>query len=286
MKPKKAENGYREYSKNDVALLNEISLYRNLDISIKDIKGIISSESKKNMLYKVLEEKQKKEIQLKMQQKYLEIIIESDFNESSVKAVKNEIVKVEKMTGEYIRRELMRAFPSGLGIYIKYHFSSYLNEPLDTVEKQNAWTKIVNFLDSVPEIKIPKIIKIGYENASDEMFKRVNENALNEINKLFSATNEELEVYKKKLLDGIEKEQDESLFKRMSPYYKYKKQLNEFFNSSGYYDVFIPNMKIISKDYKEYHDNLLTLNKKLSKEIGIMYDDNMRIIASKSNNLK
>lgn len=286
MKPKKAENGYREYSKNDVALLNEISLYRNLDISIKDIKGIISSESKKNMLYKVLEEKQKKEIQLKMQQKYLEIIIESDFNESSVKAVKNEIVKVEKMTGEYIRRELMRAFPSGLGIYIKYHFSSYLNEPLDTVEKQNAWTKIVDFLDSVPEIKIPKIIKIGYENASDEMFKRVNENALNEINKLFSATNEELEVYKKKLLDGIEKEQDESLFKRMSPYYKYKKQLNEFFNSSGYYDVFIPNMKIISKDYKEYHDNLLTLNKKLSKEIGIMYDDNMRIIASKSNNLK
>ena len=35
---RKGNNGYREYSKEDIALLNEISLYRKLDIAIKDIK--------------------------------------------------------------------------------------------------------------------------------------------------------------------------------------------------------------------------------------------------------
>lgn len=38
IKPRKCSNGYREYSEDDIALLNEISLYRKLDISIKDKK--------------------------------------------------------------------------------------------------------------------------------------------------------------------------------------------------------------------------------------------------------
>lgn len=38
IKPKKNNNGYREYSDKHIALLNEISLYRKLDISIKDKK--------------------------------------------------------------------------------------------------------------------------------------------------------------------------------------------------------------------------------------------------------
>lgn len=50
-------------------LLNEISLYRKLDIPIKDIKTIIISKDKKQLLYNVMEEKHKREIQLKMQKK-------------------------------------------------------------------------------------------------------------------------------------------------------------------------------------------------------------------------
>lgn len=38
IKPKKNMNGYRDYTLEDVRLLNEIFLYRKLDISIKDIK--------------------------------------------------------------------------------------------------------------------------------------------------------------------------------------------------------------------------------------------------------
>ena len=281
LKPKKGSNGYREYLESDIVLLNEISLYRKLDIPIKDIKIIIKSKDKNTTLNNVMEEKLKKEIQLKMQKSYLERIMMSDFNETVISELNEEIINIEKSNGEFIRKELMRAFPSGLGRYLAYHFKPYLNEPLDTVDKYRAWIEIVDFLDNMPEIKIPRIIEIGYKNTSNEMHEQLNENMRNEMNKMFNATEEELEEYKKKLLTNIEKLNDESLLKVLNPFYKFKKQINDFFSSSGYYDIFLPNMKIISSDYREYHDKLTELNNRLSKELGIKYDENMRVIIVK-----
>ena len=283
IKPIKSDNGYRNYSQEDIALLNEISLYRKLDISIKDIKVIIKSRDKKDIINNIIKDKQNKEIQIKMQKRYLEEIIENNFDRISIKQLNDEIIESEKNNGEFIKRELIRAFPDGMGKYLAYHFAPYLNEPIDTPDKYEAWINIVEFLDNVPEIKIPRFIQIGYENISDEKSKKINDDTRNEINNMLNAEGEELEKYKQKLLDNIEKQNDKSLLKVMNPFYKFKKQLNEFFNSSGYYDIFLPNMKILSSEYKEYHDKLTKLNDKLSKELGIKYDENMRVIISKDN---
>lgn len=276
--PKKNNNGYREYSDKHIALLNEISLYRKLDISIKDIKKIINSNNKKAILNIIIKDKQKREIEIKMQKVYLDRIINGDLNEQSIKGLNEEIINNEKNSCEFIKKELKRAFPSGLGLYLSYHFAPYLNEPVDTKEKYNAWIKIVEFLDNVPDIKIPKIIQLGYDNMSEDMQKQMANNVHNEVTNMLNAEGEELEEYKKKIIENIEKQNDNSLLKRMNPYLKYKKQLNEFFSSSGYYDIFLPNIKILSSEYKEYHDKLTKLNEKLSKELGIKYDENMRII--------
>ena len=283
IKPIKSDNGYRNYSQEDIALLNEISLYRKLDISIKDIKVIIKSRDKKDIINNIIKDKQNKEIQIKMQKRYLEEIIENNFDRISIKQLNDEIIESEKNNGEFIKRELIRAFPDGMGKYLVYHFAPYLNEPIDTPDKYEAWINIVEFLDNVPEIKIPRFIQIGYENISDEISKKINDDTRNEINNMLNAEGEELEKYKQKLLDNIEKQNDKSLLKVMNPFYKFKKQLNEFFNSSGYYDIFLPNRKILSSEYKEYHDKLIKLNDKLSKELGIKYDENMRIIISRDN---
>ncbi|WP_343009904.1 MerR family transcriptional regulator [Clostridium celatum] len=283
LKPKKSNNGYREYSEEDIALLNEISLYRKLDIAIKDIKVIVKSKDKKYIINNIIKDKQNKEIQIRMQKRCLEKIIENNFEKITIKELNDEIIEIEKNNGEFIKRELIRAFPGGLGKYLAYHFAPYLNESLDTPDKYEAWINIVEFLDNVPEIKIPRFIQIGYENINDEMAKKISAGTRNEINNMLNAEGEELEKYKQKLLDNIEKQNDKSLLKVMNPFYKFKKQLNEFFNSSGYYDIFLPNMKILSSEYKEYHDKLIKLNDKLSKELGIKYDENMRIIISRDN---
>lgn len=278
IKPIKGYNGYREYTKEDIELLNEISLYRKLDISLKDIKVIIKSKDKKSVLRNIIQEKQKQEMHIKMQKIYLERIIENEFTNECIGELNAEIIANEKNSGDFIRKELIRVFPSGIGKYLAYHFSPYLNEPLDTKEKYRAWIEIVEFLDSVPEIKIPKFIELGYGNMTDDMYKSINEGIKNEINNMLNAEGEELEAYKKKILDSIDRQNHKSLRKFMNPYNKFKKQLNEFFISSGYYDIFIPNMKILSSDYREYQDKLVELNELMSKEMGIKYDENMNII--------
>lgn len=274
----KSINGYREYSMEAVALLNQISLYRKLDIGIKDIKILLRTEDKAKILKNIIEEKQKKEMQIKMQKIYLDKIINNNFNDEYIKELNEEIIETEKNNGEFIKRELVRAFPSGLGKYLAHHFGPYLNEPMDTLEKYKAWLNIVEFLDNVPEIKIPKFFEAAYENTTDEMQKQIAEGVKEEINNMLKAEGEELEAYKKKILESIEKQNDKSLLKLMNPFNKFKKELNEFFTSSGYYDIFIPSMKILSSEYAEYHNNLMALNELMCKELGIKYDENMRIV--------
>lgn len=278
IKTKKNNSGYRQYSIEDITLLNEISLYRKLDIGINDIKIILNNTDKKKILNSIIQEKQKKEIQIKIQKKYLNKIISSDFSDESIKELNAEIIEIEKSNGEFIRRELARVFPGGLGKYLSYHFGPYLNEPIDTIDKYKAWVNIVEFLDNVPEIKIPRIIEIGYENTTNEMRKQMINGVSEEINNMLNAKGEELEEYKKKILESIDKQNEKSLLKIIKPFNKFKKQLNEFFNSSGYYDIFIPNMKILSNEYRDYHNKLMELNELMCKELGIKYDENMKII--------
>lgn len=281
IKPSKDSSGYRDYTNEDIIILNEVALYRKLDISIKEIKLIINSNDKRVILNKIIVDKRKKELQMKMQNIYLDRIIESGFGENEISALNKEIINEEKNSGEFIKKELKRAFPSGLGLYLSNHFSAYLNEPIDTLERCNAWTEIVEFLDNVPDIKIPKLIEKYYENISEEMAEEVNKSTRAQINRMLNAEGEELEEYKKEILHIIEKQNDKSILKIMNPLFKFKKKINEFFNSSGYYDIFIPNMKVLSKEYKEYHEKLIKLNERVEKELGIKYDENMRIVRVK-----
>lgn len=95
IKPIRGTNRYREYSQNDVKLLNEISLYRSLDISISDIKKIINNEDKIESIKKViLEDKNKKELQLKRYKDFLQKINDDNFSENDIGAkIKKDLIK-------------------------------------------------------------------------------------------------------------------------------------------------------------------------------------------------
>lgn len=276
--PSKLGNGYRDYSNEDIKILQEISLYRKLDISVKDIMTILKSNDKKEILNKIVIDKEQKEIRLKIDKIYLERLIEGDMSINEISKLNDEIIREEKKSGEFIKRELKRAFPKEFGEYMAYHFSPYLNEPLDTMEKIKAWHNIVDFLDNIPQFKIPKFIQIGLENSSDEIRKKTYEATKSKMEALLKAQGEELEEYKKELLGYVDKQKEWSLLPYLNPFFNFKKKLMNFYKESGYYEVFIPNMKVLSKEYREYSEKLNLVNDKLSKELGIKYDENYKII--------
>ena len=276
--PKKLSNGYRDYSNEDIKILQEISLYRKLDISVKDIMTILKSKDKREILNRIVIEKEQKEIRLKIDKIHLERLIEGDMSINEISRLNDEIIQEEKKSGEFIKRELKRAFPKGFGEYMAYHFSPYLNEPLDTMEKIKAWHNIVEFLDNIPQFKIPKFIQIGLASSSDEIRKRTYEATKSKMEALLEAQGEELEEYKKELLGYVDKQKEWRLLPYLNPFFNFKKKLMNFYKESGYYEVFIPNMKELSKEYREYSEKLNLINDKLSKELGIKYDENYKII--------
>lgn len=276
--PKKLSNGYRDYSNEDIKILQEISLYRKLDISVKDIMTILKSKDKREILNRIVIEKEQKEIRLKIDKIHLERLIEGDMSINEIFRLNDEIIQEEKKSGEFIKRELKRAFPKGFGEYMAYHFSPYLNEPLDTMEKIKAWHNIVEFLDNIPQFKIPKFIQIGLASSSDEIRKRTYEATKSKMEALLEAQGEELEEYKKELLGYVDKQKEWRLLPYLNQFFNFKKKLMNFYKESGYYEVFIPNMKVLSKEYREYSEKLNLINDKLSKELGIKYDENYKII--------
>lgn len=245
----KDTNGYRIYNEKDIKLLNEISLYRKLDISIKDILLILNSNDKKCELNKILVCKKKKEIELKVQKSYLEKLISSEFRGDEVDKLNKEIINNEKNNGEFIKNELERAFPNGMGTILKHIYSPFLNEPLDTIEKCNAWIKIVGFLDDIPDVNIPKLeMKYKYE------------------------INTKVEVDYENILDKVQDENSGKNLKSINSSLILKNQLTEIFNDVGFYEIFIPNMKILSKEFSQYYNSIEKLKEKLSDCTEIKYD--------------
>ena len=282
----KLENNYREYTLQDTKLLKEIGLYRKLDISIKDIKQILKGTDKKDMFDKIIMNKEKQVIEVRKQEQYLRLLIKTEFNDEQIDLISKQITDQEKETGEFIKKELKRVFPGGLGLWLCYHFAPYLNEPIETLEKYEAWKNIETFLDNSADINIPKNVQAYYEAMEDEKIKQISEGFKDDMLKLINAKGEELEAYKKKMLEYTDTmnqvydtlENDSEMKDAVRALEEFKKQLYSFFNNSGYYSIFIPNMKVLSKDYREYQDKLAALNGKLSEDLGIKYDENRRVV--------
>lgn len=276
--PEKGDNNYRDYTEDEVRLLEEIALYRKLDISIKDIKTILNSDNRSAMLNKIISDKHRKIARIKMQQKYIERLLKSNFNDNEIQLLNEEISNEEKENGQFIKNELRRSFPGGLGAFLSKHFEPYLNEPIDSAEKYNAWLNIVEFLDNIEDIQVPKLIQSYYGNMEEETLEQINDSGKNEILKLLKAEGQELEEFKKKILDHVNETNNNPMSDFMKSFNELKKEMNSFFSCSGYYDIFIPNMKVLSKDYREYQDSLVALNERLTKELGIKYDEDMKIV--------
>lgn len=73
--PAKTDNGYREYTENDISKLEKIAFYRKLDISIKEIKKIMHNEDNIFVLKQIIEEKRKEEAKIRKHREYLQKIL-------------------------------------------------------------------------------------------------------------------------------------------------------------------------------------------------------------------
>ena len=192
LKTKRDSNGYRNYTKNDISLLKEISSYRKMGIGLSDIKKILNDKS---VLKQILIEKKKEITTSKNELEALEKFIEN----SNIEEL------YDSVDYKTIADAIQNSIPGFYGYYFLNHFLPYLQIRIQTQEQQEAYNRIIEFWDNT-NIRIPFLMKLNswimFKLNSEKSLKSKIEQIDSQIKKMLNPTEEEYEKLKKKVNEG------------------------------------------------------------------------------------
>lgn len=262
------ENNYRIYTEKDVDVLKKIDILRKLEVPVKDIATILSSPLKVNeVMIKQLHSINDRIKCLNKSKNIIESLLE-DYNDVNKSLRTDSFEKlslyldVDKKDCEgYMKKELKRIFPGNFGKAMSFFYNSYLDEPIDTEEKERAWYNLVNVLDSVEEMKFPDDIKVildrVYEDSNREEILEFNKESTDRVmGELSKMSIEERQNLKSKMEATMENDEGS---KSREDYFK----LRKFFNEN---QVILPKecgtyLRILSKRYNELCEYILNVQK-------------------------
>ena len=271
LKVQRDSNGYRNYSKENIETLKEISVYRKLGISIQDIKEL-QKKNQDQILLDILK-KRKMELSEKADEvKALQTFIQTH-NVDEI---------YQLLDYQTIADAMQDAVPGFVGYYFINHFLPYLQISIETKEQQEAFDNIVAFWDTTT-IRLPFSYKVmGFllykwipRPAMNEMVKKIDQNMAY----YKDMTPEKYEKLKNRVVKGV-KIRNSILYKYSLAGFTQRRLMKELQNK-GYNDIFIPNMIKLSPKYKEYHDAVEAVNKKICEELGLYYDSNFQLVMKK-----
>lgn len=244
------ENGYRDFSKQDIERLKQIALYRKLGFSILEIKEVMASPEKlKSIFYQ-------KTLAFE-QEKVKQDILQRLCNGESLEELELEINQINAKT--IIRKKLMDLFPSYYGKFISLNFARYLTGKIETKEQMEAFQEIIDFFDNVPDIEIPKDLQ---EYLDTYLERYANEEIINNILQARDKNMENIDEFVRKNKETLDqyKEYRETEEFQNSPANRVMELMKQICSTNGYYDKFIPAMRKLSPLYNEYYQQMLKAN--------------------------
>lgn len=252
--PKKLENGYRDYSDEDIEVLKKISLLRNLGLNISEI--ALYLDSKEDALASIL---RRKEHELNIEEKkknVLNLIVKGE----SVDLINDELAIIEAQ--ETIYDKLIRIFPGYFGQLIFSSYKIFLNESLNK-DEEAAFNEYIKFLGSLPNFELSKEEKDYIEAISSSFDMK----ALDDVNegKLLAVENTETWLEDNKNYIEAYKEYKNSEEYQNSLMKSVQDKLKMFMQENNYYEKAIPLIRKFSKSYDAYYEKLLKANEEYLK---------------------
>lgn len=282
IKPKiNKTNKYREYTEADLNKLTQISILRQLDFSVKNIQMILDSPEEWQVLlqnhYVHLSEESRR---IEKNKNVIETCLNTLDQKHDLSSITRQLTLLNqslelssKEREGYIQKTLLRIFPGYFGKMMVMHFRPFLNEPIDSPEKESAWLELVTFLDEMKEVEYPEKMKIMLDQLPDGYLSSYQEHSQTIQHKMISPTEEELEEQKQMIEDFLGQLRDNPEVRSVyQENIEMNKVIKEQLSTSGYYQKFVENLKILSEKYRKYHETLLTLDEQLDlTEIEKMY---------------
>ena len=159
------------------------------------------------------------------------------------------------------------------------HFMPYLQIQIQTPEQEQAYRNIIQFWDTA-DIKLPLMMKImgwiSFHLMPKESMQVMAARADQQMKKYIQMSEEDYEKFKKEIAGNVKLKN--SFFFKYHPAFISQRKFMKQLQDKGYNDIFIPNMKILSPKYKEYHDALLRVNDRVCTDLGLYYDSNYNLV--------
>ena len=242
LSPQVTENGYRDFSDEDVACLKRISLLRSLGVCVEDVQELLDGKDD-TAIHRIIE-KQETDLARKKEQHELlkELAASMDWNEVQHK------VDAAKCR-QSVTDRLTEAFPGFWGKYLSLHFGRFLQDPVRTQDQENALHEVCDYLDGV-QLEVPKELR----HYLDEMNA---ENSVQVFRKADAALSDAVgdpENWLKNHQEIIDQylEFRKTAEYQNSPGAQLKELIKQFNQEQGYDSIFIPAMRRLSPAYDEY----------------------------------
>ena len=217
-------------------------------------------------------------------EKKKEITISQNELEALEKFIENNNIEELYDSVDYktLADEIQNSIPGFYGYYFLNHFLPYLQIRIQTKEQQEAYNRLIEFWDNT-NIRIPFLMKLN----SWILFKLNSKKSLivqieqidSQIKEMLNPTEEEYEKLKKKVNDGYKLKN--SIFYKYSLIGISQRKFMKELQNKGYNDIFIPSMIALSPKYKEYHNALMAINKRICDDLDLYYDTNFNLIKKK-----
>ncbi|MDP4094942.1 MAG: MerR family transcriptional regulator [Bacillota bacterium] len=257
------DNNYREYSVDNVNRLIQISILRQLDIPVKEIKDILQNPDGLGRVLKAHIQRLDNDMyKLQRNRAVLEACVSELEGKSCTipsitkkLSILNEALKMdEKCRQGYMKKQFLRIFPGNFGKVMLMNYGCFLNEPIDTPEKEEAWLALVQFLDETETILLPEEFVAGYESISEGALKDYETEYTEHIRNMISPSQEYLDKMEKifdATLKKIRESEDAKL--QFGKVRELKKTISG--NLIGYDEKFTKNLRILSSDFNKYIEN-------------------------------
>lgn len=247
-------NGYRDFGSFELERLHRIKILRSLGLSVGEIQEVFDSEFPREELRKIA---LKKKVEQKTSQEEIHLLQEFA-DKGNSKEIQEQLKSLNQK--KTLKIKLLEALPDFYGRYFVLHFGRFLEGSIETKIQEEAYEKIVSFLDQVEVLKLPEDMMMALEEAMDfwtdqrlEAFHQEQEKYMNHFDDFLQEHSTEIESYLKL------KESQEYMD---SIYGQIMKKMQEIWEKREYQEQFIPAMRELSPDYEKYYKKLLEANQK------------------------
>ena len=253
--PKILENGYQDFSEEDMQLLKQIVLYRKLGLSIAEIKSVLKNP---NELIFAIHQRTLELEREKIKQELLRRIAAGEKLEN----LEREINTID--IGSIIIKKILELFPGYYGKFLSLNFAGFLTGEIETEEQMKAFQQIIDFFDSVPDMDLPEDLQQFLDEYSEMYTSQEGAEILNDILQKKQDAIQNIEVFiadHKETIDKYKIMRQTEEFMQL-PAFRLMEYMKSFCTNSGYYEVFIPAMRRLSPSYNAYYEQMLVANEK------------------------